>query len=601
MAGRSSGFAIGFGIQDNASAGIDAINKRIAALTAPAERFNKSLAKFGEVSGINRAAEGIQTLGDRALGAARSVERLAGPMAGLTSAVSLGGMVELSRKWAEAGNQIARTGNALNTPIPRLSALRGAARLAGGSAEAMDASLKGLGDTLATAKYKGGPIVPLLNELHIGFQGVAGEARTGADALGDVADAVARYKDPHAQIHILQQLGISEDLLPLLQKGRKGLEEYLATAQRTGGVMTAEMAANATKMNKSWNELGLAIEGVGNRIVSSWSGTATKVLDTTTHWIENNKKLADSYAENAAAVITAVGLLTGLRVAPWILRALGLTTPAAALAAPLALSGDTAQNPQAQIPYDPVANPNLFDRNGAIGSWWMRTMPWWLGGGPSGGKQKAGPRADGSAGNALDGPTVGRAKLVHDGLVARGTDSNTAWGFAGNAVQESRADPHSQPGDNGAAHGLFMWRDSDDGGRRYTNYVNRYGHAPEQGTLDEQLDYAMVELRGPEARAWSNIQKAGDSPGEKAAAVSQFYERPTDTEAEESRRWGIASRLAAMAAGDSGMSPATAGNGAVRVDVHLHNAPPGTNATAVGTGAVIVTPPNIQTSMPLAR
>ena len=72
MAGRSSGFAIGFGIQDNASAGIDAINKRIAALTAPAERFNKSLAKFGEVSGINRAAEGIQTLGDRALGAARS-------------------------------------------------------------------------------------------------------------------------------------------------------------------------------------------------------------------------------------------------------------------------------------------------------------------------------------------------------------------------------------------------------------------------------------------------------------------------------------------------------------------------------------------------
>ena len=91
MAGRSSGFAIGFGIQDNASAGIDAINKRIAALTAPAERFNKSIAKFGEVSGINRAAEGIQTLGNRALGAARSVERLAGPMAGLTSAVSLGG------------------------------------------------------------------------------------------------------------------------------------------------------------------------------------------------------------------------------------------------------------------------------------------------------------------------------------------------------------------------------------------------------------------------------------------------------------------------------------------------------------------------------
>ena len=51
MAGRSAGMAIGIGIQDNASAGIDAINKRIAALTAPADGFNKSIQKFGEVSG----------------------------------------------------------------------------------------------------------------------------------------------------------------------------------------------------------------------------------------------------------------------------------------------------------------------------------------------------------------------------------------------------------------------------------------------------------------------------------------------------------------------------------------------------------------------
>ena len=60
--------------------GLDAINKRIAALSVPAERFNKSL---GEVTGINRAAEGMQTPGDRALGAARAVERLAGPMVGI--------------------------------------------------------------------------------------------------------------------------------------------------------------------------------------------------------------------------------------------------------------------------------------------------------------------------------------------------------------------------------------------------------------------------------------------------------------------------------------------------------------------------------------
>jgi len=60
MAGKSAGFAIGIGIEDGASAGLDAIDKRIAATTAPADRFNKSLANFGDATGINRAAKGIE-------------------------------------------------------------------------------------------------------------------------------------------------------------------------------------------------------------------------------------------------------------------------------------------------------------------------------------------------------------------------------------------------------------------------------------------------------------------------------------------------------------------------------------------------------------
>lgn len=329
MPPKSSGFAISIGVQDSASTGLDAINKRIAAMSAPAEKFNKSLAKFGEVSGINRAAEGMQTLADRTLGAARAIERMAGPMADITRLASLGGVVELSRRWAEAGNQIGKTANALNMPVDKLSALRGAARLAGSSADAMDSSLKGPRDTLSDANWsRPGAKVALLNQLGIQFHGVGKEARTAEDALGDVADAVARQRNPHARLRILQQLGISEDLLPLLQNGRKGLEEFRAKASQTGGVMTGEMAANAKKMNSSWSELGLAIEGVGNRIARNWSGTATKVLDTTSHWIEHNQGLADSYARNATEFAAAVGAIAAVRPAIWILRALGLLGPA---------------------------------------------------------------------------------------------------------------------------------------------------------------------------------------------------------------------------------------------------------------------------------
>jgi hypothetical protein len=150
------------------------------------------------------------------------------------------------------------------TGPPRLGA-----RLVGSSADALDSSLKGLADRLAEAKWKGAPIRTPLNQFHIGFQGLNGEARTGADALGDVVEAVSSLRDPHAKVHILQQFGISEDLLPMPEKGRAGPEKFVSDAERTGGVITQEMADNARKMRVSCTELGEAIEGLGNRIVNS--------------------------------------------------------------------------------------------------------------------------------------------------------------------------------------------------------------------------------------------------------------------------------------------------------------------------------------------
>jgi hypothetical protein len=543
-------------------------------------------------------------------------------MVGITSLASLGGMAAMTRQWAEAGNQISKTSNALNTPVSQLSALRGAARLAGSSADALDSSLKGLGDALATAQYKGGPLVPLLTQFHIGFPKVGEAARTSADALGEVADAVTSLRDPHAQRNLLHQLGIDEDLLPLLNKGRKGLEDFLATAQRTGGVMTAEMAANAKKMNSAWTELAETVEGVGNRLVDSWSGTTTRLIDATSHWLQEQHKVGPAFDTTVKHITEGIAALGALRIAPWILRALGWLLPGETL--PVLAIGAGAQNlPPANFQtgqntttlltpggigrsagalIDPIGHARTMSSDDYVPpgpSWWERYMPHWLGDGPPAGARPntAGPRA--GEGTGLDPATSARAREIHDGLAARGMDSNTAWGFAGNAVRESRAMWNGPLGDNGAAHGALMWRDSADGGMRLTNYVRKWGHLPEQGSLDEQLDNVMFELNGREAHAWANILRSGRSAGERGAAVSEFYERPKDEAAEMSRRWATAQALAGLYPEGT---PAAAGTtGRVQVDVHLRNAPPGTTATVLSSGAVVAPPPRVETSMPGAR
>jgi hypothetical protein len=229
--------------------------------------------------------------------------------------------------------------------------------------------------------------------------------------------------------------------------------------------------------------------------------------------------------------------------------------------------------------------------SGVIGNWWERYMPHSLGGGGAGPRAYLAPRRgplNPGGGNALDTDTVGRAKSIHDGLMKRGLDDDTSWGFAANAVQESRAMWNSNPGDMGAAHGAFMWRDD-----RLKRYLAKYGHLPEQGSLDEQLDYVMAELGGTESNAAAAIRFAPGGPAGKGAAVSQFYERPKDKQDEIDRRSSMAERLAtANAAGAPGAS------GHVQVDVHIKGAPHGTTAAATGTGAVMASPPRIETSMP---
>jgi hypothetical protein len=140
---------------------------------------------------------------------------------------------------------------------------------------------------------------------------------------------------------------------------------------------------------------------------------------------------------------------------------------------------------------------------------------------------------------SVDDATAARAKLVVEGLVARGMKPADAIGFAANAVKESGANPQTGAGDAGASHGLLQWN-----GDRLAGYVQKFGHAPEHGTLDENLDFIMHELSGPEASAWKMIQAAPDDPMARAAAISQHYERPKDTANEIARRSWIANQLA---------------------------------------------------------
>lgn len=113
------------------------------------------------------------------------------------------------------------------------------------------------------------------------------------------------------------------------------------------------------------------------------------------------------------------------------------------------------------------------------------------------------------------------ADQIYSGLIARGMAPHIAQGFVMNMQDESGLDPsiiEAVPNVHGTrGRGLYQLT-----GPRRTAYESRYG---EDYSIDNQLDWLMYELNGPEARAAERIY-ATSSPGEAGAAIVTHFLRP---------------------------------------------------------------------------
>lgn len=93
MSGSHGGFSIGISATDaGATAFLQKLNREIANLTAPAERASKAMRQFGDVSGISRLSEGMQSLSKTAADAFRSIDQTGTSLSSLIGPLTLTGM-----------------------------------------------------------------------------------------------------------------------------------------------------------------------------------------------------------------------------------------------------------------------------------------------------------------------------------------------------------------------------------------------------------------------------------------------------------------------------------------------------------------------------
>ena len=564
---------------DKATASVRKIKASIAGITKPARDLKASFSSFGKEAGLDRVGKSMKSLGTAAADTARSVASVITPLTTIAGLGSIAGIALLANEWGRMGAEVQRTSAVLGVSTGDLQAYRSAAKLAGLSAEDMTGSLKSLGRTLEDAAFgRNQDALVLMHKFGISLHRTKDGAVDATRALKDVANAIVAQKgNVQAQSLIAGAFGV-ESLLPLLQKGSKGIDDFVQRARAMGLVFDDKqlakgqkfnenmlrLEASATRLKYSFGEaLAPAVEKVLNvvgRLVDKYGDVvATKVseyVERFAKWVDGVDwekttssigKFVDSIGgvkgiAIAIAAISFAGPIASVLSLIANLTMLTATTIPAAAGALARLAGGPIMAAILALLHSKDLNTGeadyLASRQAKPGQQWP--------GDPIGDRRRAGAANDAQTGGVL-------ARLQQMGWT-----QEQASGLAANFWKESLFNP-AAVGDNGHAYGIGQWHED-----RQAAFKKLFGIDIRKSTLDQQLQFADYELRhGNEQKAGAALSRA-TTASEAGSVVSRLYERPADAAGEAAQRGQMAAAI----------------DQKLHVDVHLHNAPAGTRATA---------------------
>ncbi|WP_176016643.1 phage tail tip lysozyme [Burkholderia sp. BCC0398] len=564
-------FQITINAVDKATAVAKRVNESIAKITKPITDVKASVAAFNKETGLDQLGKKFESVGKSAQTVARSVASIAPPLAAIVGVGSVAGIAAFATSWGRAAAEIANTSSVIGVTTADLQRYRGAARVAGLSADAMTSSMQSLGDAFEDASAgRNNFVAGVLSDKGIGIHRLKDGTIDVVRGLHDVAAAASKITNTQAQRKFLDIFGLG-GIQAMIRRGT--IDQFVSKFDELHATMSPEQIAQGEKFNQSMISLDASVDKLKNSIGSALAPALGRAVDEfarladdygpkIAHWIDNVDW--DKTAKSIAGVGEALGGVKGIALA---VAAVTFAGPIAGLASMLvkaaALSG--VLMPLAANPIVAGALGLLYSQGLNKGEGNTRlTQPgdvW--DGDPIGARRRGGAAADSQT-----------ASIVNS-MMLKGWTREQAAGIAANLWAESMYNPGAI-GDNGHAYGIAQWHED-----RQAEFKKRFGIDIRKSTLDQQLQFVDYELRKGNEQVAGNALAAQDSAVGAGGVVSRLYERPADPR-EEYRRGQMASEIDSAAKRNYGTQK-------LEVTIHMPGAPHGTRASVHSNGEVMAT------------
>jgi cell wall-associated NlpC family hydrolase len=265
-----AGYSVTYTVVDQATAQINAINKRIQQLRAPLEAQAKTMSKFIDVSGLRAVENGFKAIGGAALSAAQSVGRMVPALGAITSATTLAGLGKLVTDFGDMAIELTKTGLLLDETPEKLSGVAQAMRSVGGNAQTAIEALKELRNTAYDAAIGlNGTAAYAFHQAGIALVDFNGNLRDTIDIEADVLkhlDAIPNAMDRQREALRLGGQALADTYLQY-KAMNISTEEFIKrekamqtlTAERTRSLR--EMELSMATLNTAFYDLGATISG----------------------------------------------------------------------------------------------------------------------------------------------------------------------------------------------------------------------------------------------------------------------------------------------------------------------------------------------------
>jgi len=223
---------------------------------------------------------------------------------GAVAALSVGAIGRAIDSVIDKADELGKTAQKIGIPVEELSKLEYAAKLADVSLEQLSTGVGKLSKNMAAIQGgNGGDAAKALRAIGVSATDALGRLRPTSEVMADIAEKFSRMRDGAGKTALAMAIfGKSgEELIPLLNAGKKGLADSAAEAEKLGIVISGPTAKAAEAFNDNLTRLHAAGAGLTTQVSAA---LLPALVDLTNAFVENVKN--GELAKNIATAINFV-------------------------------------------------------------------------------------------------------------------------------------------------------------------------------------------------------------------------------------------------------------------------------------------------------